>query len=528
MNIFRDTIQTAPLPVKLAIYNKETGDEFDFLVVYEVVKFIKRPAYDKRRNVVAIYNSDVNSNVTVERYGDESYSLRLSYENSSLNDKNWRLFPLPETEKMPPGYYRIERNDSADTLFEVEERFEITMSTDQFFVASIDKNSPITSFSTWLERAISDLIKLRKISLLAELKKSEWYLKRGYIFGYGYHQLKDNDIRNLIVLGSMLEAKISNGHKEVISELMRLISLLILTGVSRYRIIKELVSVRANEFVFNDCIKYYALFLFEYPIKAEKELKELVGEVKRFSSKLALLMLMKANVPIRETFGNPTYRDVIGTEGIGSMMQSNKPTEQRNEDRKHFLLEDGQSTVHIKIPEEMSGINQFYDMIDEKRTRNDRIYLDKKKIPDSGIYINGSRYTDLFVNWYIRNHPRGEAIKDELNIEMRDSFKSFLNNVYYKLNRAKKDETIGLYFKEYDEALSRRGTGNFNEFSLPNYFYFVGLAALIIQMPCPESLEEIWETANTFFITALPIAPYMTERDYLMASTFLYLRKKER
>ena len=81
---------------------------------------------------------------------------------------------------------------------------------------------------------------------------------------------------------------------------------------------------------------------------------------------------------------------------------------------------------------------------------------------------------------------------------MRDSFKSFLNNVYYKLNLAKKDDTIGLYLKEYDEALSRRGTGNFNVFSLPNYFYFVGLAALIIQMSCPESLEEIWETANTF------------------------------
>ena len=31
-----------------------------------------------------------------------------------------------------------------------------------------------------------------------------------------------------------------------------------------------------------------------------------------------------------------------------------------------------------------------------------------------------------------------------------------------------------------------------------------------------------------FYIRAIPIAPYISSRDYLMAATFVYLRGKER
>lgn len=529
LNVFRDTIQESALPVKLSVYNKETEDEFDFLLIDEVVKFKKRPAYAKRKNAVGIWDDDVKGDVFIEKYGDEYYSLKLKYADTEINENGRRVFPLDDSNKLFPGYYRVVRESSVDELFMMEERFTITMATDQFFVTAMDKNAPTSSFSTWLERAISDLLKYRRPKYLQELKESDWYLQRGLISEYENESLDDNDILNLVILGSMIDAKISNAHKDIISDLMKMISLMILTDVNRYRIIEKLIDVKANEFVFDKCIKNYALMTFDYPRGLSRdEIRDLAGEVKRFSTKLSLVMLMKLDVPIKETLGNPTYRDTIGYDGIVSMMETDVSEELRNNDRKHFILEDGQSTVHISIPEEMSGINQFYEMIDEKKTRNDRIYLDKNKIPDTGIYLNGNRYTDLFVNWYIRNHPHAEAIKEETNILMRDTYKAFLNNVFYKLNNVKKNEDIGYLVREYDVVLSRRGSGNYTTFSLPNYFYFVGLAALLIQMPTPQTMSELWQDARRFYVNALPIAPYITERDFLMASTFIYLRKKER
>ncbi len=529
LNVFRDTIQASPLPVKLSIYNRDTEDEFDLLLIDEVVKFKKRPAYAKKRNAVGIWDDDVKSDVFIEKYGDEYFSLELKYSDTVVNEAGWRVFSLEDFDKLLPGYYRVVRESSVDDLFMMEERFTITMATDQFFVMSKDKVTPVDSFSTWLETAVSEILKHRKHKQLQELKGSDWYLQRGLIIEYENESLSDSDILNLVILGSMIDAKISSAHKDIINDLMKMISLLVLSDVSRYRIIEKLIDVKANDFVFDKCIKNYALMTFDHPNGVSRdEVRNLAGEVKRFSTKLALVMLMKLEVPIKETLGNPTYRDTIGVDGITSMMETNAPEEKRNEDRKHFLLEDGQSTVHISIPVEMSGINQFYEMIDQKKTRFDHIYLDKKKIPDTGIYLNGNRYTDLFVNWYIRNHPHGEAIKEETNTLMRDTYKAFLNNVYYKLNNVKKNEDIGYLIREYDVALSRRSSGNYTTFSLPNYFYFIGLAALIIQMPAPQNMTELWQNARRFYVNALPIAPHITERDFLMASTFLYLRKKER
>ena len=133
-------------------------------------------------------------------------------------------------------------------------------------------------------------------------------------------------------------------------------------------------------------------------------IKELASALKQVSVILALQVLLKGNVPIRETFGIAAYRDVIGQDAIIEMMTTNEREGKKTEDRKHFLLEDGVSCVHIALNSNISGINNFYEMADEKKLRTGRVHLDKNKIPEIGTYFAGTRYIDLFVNWYIRNH----------------------------------------------------------------------------------------------------------------------------
>ena len=181
----------------------------------------------------------------------------------------------------------------------------------------------------------------------------------------------------------------------------------------------------------------------------------------------------------------------------------------------------------MTITEEISGVNQFYQMIDEKRSKSGKIYLDKDKIPDTGIYLNGNRYSDLFVNWYIRNHPRGGAIEAEKDKKIKSAFASFKTNVWNNIFSLQRDEIIGIYVKEFNKVIQKRASGDPTNFSIPNFFYFEALSALIISLNIPQKYVEIKEKASEYLVNAFEVAPYMAERDVIMAALFVYLRRKE-
>ncbi|SFP59342.1 hypothetical protein SAMN04487928_10484 [Butyrivibrio proteoclasticus] len=528
LNVFRDTVQTAPLPVKITVINDETDEKLDLLIIEEVSKFKRRPGYAPKTRSIGIWDEDITGDVVVEKYAEPDFSLQLRYEDSTLNEKGWRVFRLSEDDALTPGYYRVVRENAMDDLFSLDEVFSVSMDTDQFFVSGKGKNDDINSFKIWLEQIISELIKCRSVKNIPALRQSESYMARTHLLSYKDLDIDDDVVSYLVILAQMLEGKLSNEHKNIICGLMTLISRNVLTNQDRYRITKELVSLKVSEYVFGWCIKNYALMLLEYPHDEKKgDIREVISGVKIASSRLALLMLMKLDTAIRDTLGNATYRDIIGQEAIVEMLQSSGTEVERTEDRKHFLREDGNSRVHVRLTKEISGENRFYEMIDEERSRKDRIYLDKKKIPDDGMYLNGTRYTDLFVNWYIRNHPGGGAADPQLDRAMRESFERFKKVVWLKLFTLKRMDNNGKYLAEYDAVLMNRTAGESMGFALPNYFYFVAIAALVTRMDVPGEYGNIKDEANMFMINAFEWAPYISERDMIMASLFLYLRKKE-
>ena len=535
LGVFRDTIQAVPLPVKIRVKNVETNENFDVVIIDEVVKFKYRPKYLRKSKCIAIKDEDIQQNATIEKYG-EDFKFILDYSESEINDKGVRTFAVPDDIALSSGYYRIVRESNADELFATEDDFEVTLQTDQFFVALRNQKEPINSFSEWLEQFLYDFIRCRGNKCIDELQRSECYRYRDAIVQFAGSELSDNDIANITLLGNILQSKISKRHKAIATEVMLLISRVILTNKDRYRIVECLIDTKANDIVINTCKNNYCLMLLEYPTDiTASHIKELAAALKPISVLFSLHMLLKGNVPICETFGSAAYKDVVGREALVAMMTTDEAEEIQNEDRKHFLREDGQSNVHIALNSDITGINNFFEMADEKKLRTGRISLDKKKIPDIGIYFAGTRYTDLFVNWYIRNHMGDIDGGSDIRGSMEMLFYSFKSKVWNKLLTANRDSSVAYFLGEYDAVLVERIPNKNDiqsapdlEFNYPTYFYFEGIAALIAQLDEFNAFPEMKEEAVRFMVESYQIAPFITERDTLMAAVYIYLRRKER
>ena len=534
LNVFRDTLQAVPLPAKIRVVNVDREASFDVILIDEVIKFRYRPKYVRCKKGIAVKDEDINKNATLEKYGD-NFKLPLIYGESQVNDKGARIFSIPENVTLTSGYYRIIRENNVDELFSVDDDFEVTLQSDQFFVTLRNPKDPINSFGEWLEQFLYDLIRFRGIKKIDELRMSESYRCRNSMGQFAKFGLSDNDIINLVLLGNILECKITKAHKTIVTETMAMVSELILTNEDRFRIIERLVEMKASDIVFNLCKENYCLVLLEIPDTVTGSyIKELASALKQVSVILALQVLLKGNVPIRETFGIAAYRDVIGQDAIIEMMTTNEREGKKTEDRKHFLLEDGVSCVHIALNSNISGINNFFEMADEKKLRTGRVYLDKNKIPEIGTYFAGTRYIDLFVNWYIRNHMGDTNNDSDLRKRMQLQFESFESKVWNKISSVRNSKADS-FFKEFNSVLMERVANKSDisnmtsvHFTFPAYFYFEGIAALIAQLDEFNEFPEMKKEAVKFMVGSFQVAPFMSERDVLMAMSYIYLRRKER
>ena len=136
----------------------------------------------------------------------------------------------------------------------------------------------------------------------------ESYQRRNEIVQFAGSTLSGDDIANITLLGNILQSKISNMHKAIATEVMLLISRVILTNEDRYRIVERLINTKANDNVFNSCKNNYFLMLMDYPTDiTDSHIKELAAALKPISVMFSLHMLLKGNVPIRETFGSKLY-----------------------------------------------------------------------------------------------------------------------------------------------------------------------------------------------------------------------------
>lgn len=526
LSVFRDTMQSIPLPAKIRIHDNDIDEQYDLMMIDKIVKFSKRPGSSKDRKTLGIKDVDVTGNVFLEKYGDPLFRMIFEYEGTTVNEKEWRVFHVPDGGQLEPGYYRVVRESSLNDLF-IDDDFSITMDNDQFLVKRHNKNDASDDFGSWLENFITAALKWS--NNINKFRESSTVTRIDNLSEYRNAHLDSDDILNLIILGGMLNAKILNAHKDIIIRAMRMVSQYVLTNENRFRIIERLADLNVEESVVDYCIRNYALILFEIrPETNVERIKEIASDIKAVSPKIALLLLMRGNCSFRDTIGDSTLRDILGQDAIISMMECDGDDDLKKDKRRRFLRGENNRDVHICITPDLSGKGSLYDMMQDNRRRYDtRVFLDKNKIPKTGIYLDGIRYMDQLVNWYIKNHPGGEDINKQTKDIMTSNFKSFKEKVWYKLSNLKNNDTFGESVIEYDNSLFERTDRDVSYYTIPGYFYMQGLAALMLELQLSVDYYIFKNEANKFMHESLQIAPYLSERDIFMAALYVYMRKKE-
>ena len=523
LSIFSDTIRKIPLPVKLVVHDESSDKEFSILCIDEAVNFANRPAYSNKQNAIAIWDKDVsNKNYVIEKYGDRLYRKILDINSPFKIVNGWRLYNQTADNRFAPGLYQLVNENSIDGLFGSNSKVDVSLEKNQFYVCSAQINDEELTLKIWLERFICDLLKYRR--KMVDFQQSNSVVMIDRLQRTNDEIIDIDDIENLIIIAGALHSSITGEHKKIIEQVMRRFSESILTGIDRYNIIKHLVDTDVDYETFEECVKNYSLFLLSIDKTViSDEVAKVANKVRIHNPKLSLLMLMNTNCSFRETIGIMSYQSIIGEDALVDLMDSPLSKELQNDDRKHFLREDGLSSVRIVLKPELSGIDSTSEvLVMDRRTE----YLDKTKIPREGILFDGIRYFDQYVNWYIQNNTNN-GMDRTLESIIKTDFEEYRKKVGYKEYELESNKQIGSVIINYNNALKRRTTNDEMRFSLPNYFYFVGLASIIIQMPCSGEICEKIAESERFLVHAFRIAPHMVERDVLLASLYMYLKRKE-
>ena len=118
---------------------------------------------------------------------------------------------------------------------------------------------------------------------------------------------------------------------------------------------------------------------------------------------------------------------------------------------------------------------------------------------------------------------------------MRNLFDSFKNKVWNKLRTVNREVDMAYFLNEYNTVLMERASNkndvqsaDVSQFAFPTYYYFGGIAALIAQLDEFNTFPEMKVEAVRFMVESFQIAPFIAERDTLMAAVYIYLRRKER
>ena len=533
---FYDTIQKCPLPAEIVLVQEENTENAVVLIsISEKSNLSVNPNYRcvNDKAYISLSVNDDEKDIEVQRFGRNHETIKLKYSDSTLgNTGKTRGYRCPNTLK--EGLYVVNAIKK-DTIFEFEEEEEtvdLSVGRNVMSVSCRAKGeTTITSIKQWLDLFVKDVFYCANDLDLSTRKSFVMFEKKQVFNGFQRTQFDDTDIEKLTALAYGITSRISNKNKQIIKECMNYIAIQLLERGDRIRIIEMLVDSKCSQEVFDICMKEYSLMLF---FGDKRGLQTLASKVEPYSVELALLLSMSTDGSIRECFWKEKYRNIIGKEAIIKMLDvpSERKEEKIKEERIKFLQEKPGNGVRIAFDDEISGNKEAMDgMISYDRKGN--AVFDIRKKPDYGIYFAQIKYVDQYVNWYKNNHGRDNTMNEEKKQRMIALVKEEYQNIQNGIEKLRSDKEMWTINKQYRDTLRSRyyeetGSISLNINSIPRYFYLQGLAAFLARLPIDrKDLDELRETGIRFMSEALTIAPRLSRRDIIMATTFIYLKRKE-
>lgn len=530
LTCFNDTLSRCPLPAIIKLSCDELKDKnVSIMIISDNVHLHQRPAYS-RNGYILVDKGDIEKDLTVKKFADSSFEMKLLHDDiRTLTSKKGTTFHGYKCEdELTAGIYIIQKLDG-EILFDFEDDSEAipTNDRDTMYVSDRKKGDPVFSFSDWLDQLIKDIL---ATGINKDLKESESYRLLGNLSGFSEKAVTHSDLIKLISLAFFHDAKCIDNKKSDIEECMHTVSEVILNGSSRYEMIKVLAEMDCDPEIFDECMKNYNLLLFE---AGGNDSIELAEKIENKSAELSLLLRMGIDDTVRDVIWREKYRELLGREAIRTMLSVPNEDDPAAiaEEQKKFLREQSPCKVKINLSNEISGdMKPIQEMISFYKNT---IYLDLKKKPDFGIYMDYIRFVDQYVNWYKLSHDK----HGEMHKWKKDRMISLVASDCSKLVKGMKDIKTSTelrdLFNRYEHALSYRFDDDPERDLTINrpdrFFYLQGLAAFLAKLPIEyrRQFAHVIRPAEHFMTVAMTIAPRIAQRDLIMASTYIYLVRKE-
>ena len=527
---FYDTLSNSPLPARLEICcNGDLSQTVPVLILRDGVSLKSRPQYHPSGKVI-IGIKDDGKNLTLRKFGLDKMECRLDYKTAFINKKGDGVV-YSCAEPLQSGLYVVEcSNTQSDFEFEDESGVVPTNGSNTFFISSRIKGAPVNTFTDWIDEYISIVLKAGKKHDITEI---EAYYNLPEFRTLKSKVVDRTDYEKLIALAYFAaDSKCFNKKKESMLEVMSKISVNILRSTSRRDLIRALAELNCPQDVFNICLVYYNLYLFENDVAGAKRLAD---KIENSCPELSLLLRLGCDDSIRNTVWREKFREIIGKEAIRALItvpdEENK--EIVNEEIKKFAKEQAGCRVRIMLTKDISGdMGPIQKMIVYPEASTRSPYLDVSKKPDVGIYFDHIRYVDQYINWYKTNHDRDGNMNENTRDKMVFAVKNYASLIYSGFKALKHDPNVGAVASRYEQAIKARYDKDVTQnLTIPiphRFFYLQAMAALIVMLPSSYRMPNWNATAAEQYIsTALIVAPKISRRDLLMASTFAYLVRKE-
>lgn len=530
--VFYDTLRNCPLPAEIVVLCDDEEKTVVVARISEKVSMEVRPKFKagEMTNYVILDLSDDGKDIDVSRFGFNYSEAHISYEESVLG-KSGKTRGYVYPGKLSEGIYIVGGTKAQSTFGFDDEKAELSIGNNIFMVSCREKDSPLSNSKSLLDFFVFETIYSDVNKSLSEYKSYNILSNKQYLEKVASAYFDDCDIEKLVALAYFANSKIVKIKKEQIRECMRIISVNFLHRGDRYRIIELLTELNATQDVFDICMKEYSLLLC-YANKSNA--KNIAEKVEPYSIELAMVLMMSTDGSIRDCLWREKYRELIGKDAIKKLLSVPGVEDSGRiiELQKEFLREMPGNKVRINLDDEIAGNEDaIQGMIRYDKKYNPIFDISLK--PDYGVYFARIKYVDQYVNWYKNTHDKKYDMYPEKRALMQMMVKRYYEPIMSAFEFLGKDKEIKDMANLYKKAINSRCRGPFSKnvpisVSYPLYFAVQGLAAFLSKLPVERvDLDEVRTIGIEYMSYASMFAPRLSQRDILMAATYIYLKRKE-
>lgn len=533
---FSDTVANIPLPAVLLLRNaKHPNQPVLLLSVTETPEFLIRPTVSKKRNALFFSASQNLPDILgLTMYGNATGTIYLDCSTAELiTRKEQSRLRISCLQSLPDGIYIATASSQRESNFLLMGNVPLAVAKNVFAVPSCAKVRPeeVQTPKAYIQQAVYDILRYSS-SKTADFAAS---CSMQVVPSATWREiaLDDIDLLELTALAEFAQNhQVSHRMQRQICLLMQRISETILTSHARWQLLCLLVQLHCRQDIFDLCRTQYSLVLFEC-VGNQASCLEIARELNAYSRELSLLVLEQQQLTIREVL-QPNLK-LLGQEALFSMLGVPGDVEfsKAQEMRKAFLEQRPGNGVQITLCKELSGDMNVVSETIQIDGGHVQLNYQADQVVDA-LFFDQNRYVDLYANWaknteYLAGTEAFSRQKELIVRAVKDGQKTLIDGLrslrFGEANWIVEPYARALYARQVEGCMQVLPTVD----SYPRFFYLMGISALLFCLRgLPIVSEVLVKSSELFLARAAQVAPRILQRDMVMASTYVYLKKKER